>query len=74
MATSRQKYIIQRKEKKESMLNNTKESLNQKKRKQKNKVTRSTKQLKNNKMAIPINNYFKNKYTKCFNKIYSVNG
>lgn len=44
MATSRQKYIIQR-EKKESMLN-TKESPNQKKRKQKNKVTRSTKQLK----------------------------
>lgn len=35
MATSRQKYIIQRKEKKESMLNNTKETPNQKERNQK---------------------------------------
>lgn len=35
MATSRQKYIIQRKEKKGSMLNNTKETPNQKEGNQK---------------------------------------
>ena len=43
MATSIQKSIIQRKEKREAMLNNTKEAPNLKERKQKKKVTNNSK-------------------------------